>query len=67
MKRRYKLVRVKATGFGLFTRTPTRDDIEYELRQQNLAAWDLVQVLTTGLLFRKTWLVLERSEGEPDQ
>jgi hypothetical protein len=61
MKTEYKLVPVKATGPGLITRTPTPGNIERELRQQSSAGWRLVQVLTLGLLFRKTWLVLERS------
>ena len=61
MKTEYKLVPVKATGPGLITRTPTPSSIERELRQQSSAGWRLVQVLTLGLLFRKTWLVLERN------
>jgi hypothetical protein len=61
MKTEYKLVRVKATGAGLFTRTPTPGSIERELRQQSSEGWRLIQVLTLGVLFRKSWLVLERS------
>jgi|APSaa5957512622_1039677.scaffolds.fasta_scaffold12325_6 hypothetical protein len=67
MKYEYKMTRVKATGPGLFSRTPTEGNIERELRQQSSAGWRLVQVLTVGLLFRKTWLVLERSVDKSSQ
>lgn len=67
MKTEYKLVRVHATGHGLFTPTPTPDDIERKLRQQSSEGWRLVQVLTLGLLFRKTWLVLERDADSTNQ
>jgi hypothetical protein len=59
----YKMVAVKATGPGILTRTPTEGNVERELRQHAAAGWRLVQVLTLGLLFRKTWLVLERPAG----
>jgi hypothetical protein len=67
MKTEYKLVPVKATATGLITRTPTPGSIERELRQQSSAGWRLVQVLTLGLLFRKTWLVLERNADSTNQ
>jgi len=64
MKHEYKLTPVKATGPGLFSRTPTPGSIERELRSQSSGGWRLVQVLILGILFRKTWLVLERSADE---
>lgn len=65
MKYEYKMVQIKATGPGLLSRTPTEGNIERPLRQQSAAGWRLVQVLIAGLLFRKTWLVLERPEDGP--
>ncbi len=65
MKHEYKMVWVKATGHGILSRTPTEGSIERELRQQSSSGWRLVQVLTLGLLIRKTWLVLERPVDAP--
>ena len=67
MKIEYRMVPVKATGSGLVTRTPTPGNIEREIRQQAIGGWRLVQVLMLGILFRKTWLVLERNVDEPGQ
>jgi hypothetical protein len=67
METEYKLVRVHATGHGFITPTPTPGSIERALRQHSSAGWRLVQVLTLGLLFRKTWLVLERNADSTNQ
>lgn len=60
MKYEYKTVPVKATGPGILNRIPTSGNIERELRRHTSTGWRLVQVLTLGLFFRRTWLVLER-------
>ena len=54
------MVLIHATGRGIITRTPTRSDIQNELRIHSEAGWRLVQILTLGVLYRKTRLVLER-------
>jgi len=60
MKHEYKVTRLRATGLGLFSPTPTQDNIECAVRENTVEGWRLIQVLITGLLYRKTWLVLER-------
>ena len=64
MKAEYKLVLINPSGLGFITRTPTQADIESELRSQTSRGWKLIQVLTLGLFYRKTWLVLGRDSNE---
>jgi len=64
MRFEYTMAPVKATGPGIVTRTPTPMDLERQLRPLARDGWRLVQVLTLGLLFRQTWLVLERPLDE---
>jgi hypothetical protein len=65
MKTEYKLALISnPSGFGLITRTPTEANIETELRRHTTHGWRLIQVLTLGLLYRRTWLVLVRDSAE---
>ncbi len=58
----YKLVRVRASGAGFLSRTPTEMNIEAALRTNCLCGWRLVQIFTAGILIRKTWLILKRNK-----
>ena len=68
MTKEFKLVQVEASGFGFLVPTPTPERIQRDIERCATDGWEVMQVLTLGLLIRRTFLVLSRDlKSEPNE